>query len=289
MLNKAKKDEITLEELGQYYGKGTSTMSDLRKSNVSMYNALLREYQNFLELSTLVDRPIVIMFIGFKGGVGKTSMSVILNEALHPGKSTILELDIGERIKECTSLDAIDFTELLEINPDLTIEEAISLYKEEANFIILDTPGEISGLMVSAMQYVDLFIFPTGIDSKEEQRLELTLETTLLDESLGCYPIDKELNIMFLFNKYYEDKELALFETHKMEKLEPIIEELETVYPSVNVGYSKFKHSKIIPNMSRSKKSVAKLSMEQKVQYRMAKKWSKEFADDVIEMIKKIK
>ncbi|MCF6173588.1 MAG: hypothetical protein L3J44_07410, partial [Campylobacteraceae bacterium] len=169
----------TNEELAQYVGRTEGAIRYMREKNPKEYNKLRKKYIKEQEKKLKPEQPFVIMLYGFKGGVGKSSLSHIINESLSSKSSVLLNLDIARNVKEYTSLDAINYIEFLEEEQGVTPSELIGGLKEVSEYVIIDTPGE-SGCeyTLDAIKEVDMFVLPFGLDKEERNMVKMTLETT---------------------------------------------------------------------------------------------------------------
>jgi MinD-like ATPase involved in chromosome partitioning or flagellar assembly len=318
------RNEISNGELANYFGRGESYIRGLlhekksngtgepksekeKKEDLAIYNALLREYREYQHLAHLRNKPTVLMTLGFKGGVGKSTIALLLNEELHAGKSNIINLDITRDIKEYTSLEAINATEFayehsfVDDNDMPLMSEIIDIYKDVNNFIILDTPGELSNSVFHSIAHVDLFVFPIKPgEAEDEDVLLTTLEQTVFDKEVAAeYPANKALTLCFVANDYVKDGDLKDFETFKNRKedkangvkkgLLQLIDENRHLYSEINICYTQFKYTASIKTMRRDKKSLAKLNSEMRIAYQTATNRAKVLGNDVKQCIASIK
>ncbi|SFP96238.1 ParA family protein [Hydrogenimonas thermophila] len=131
-----------------------------------------------------------IAIMGFKGGVGKSTIANFLAEKLE--NSVILNLDLYQ--------DAEDFNSSYTINlsKNQKIEEIKN--QNEYDYIVVDAGG-FDDERLSKTQ-IDLFIFPTRTDYRS---IKTTVDsaTTILQNSKSVLK-----NVMFIFNQYESEKEL---------------------------------------------------------------------------------
>lgn len=272
--------KVTNEAMGNYYGQSEGAMRALKKANRTKFEAMKEAFLEHLESELLSDNPFVIMSLMFKGGVGKSALSRIMNQKLAKHKSVILNLDISRDVKKYTSEEAINYAEMKEEEADIEPDELVRELKEIANYVILDTAGEVSSEeTLNAVKEVDLFVMPFGIDEEEVDTLKMTIETLFFSE-LGLYPIDKPLNILLVLNNYREDEYLKEFGTIVEDVKRDIIDK-DYGYPKVNISVSDLKYSKAIPTMNKTKKSISELSTEHLAAYRIVKNRIKKFMKDL--------
>jgi len=280
---------ITNQALADFIGKTEGAIRYMKDNNPQEYHKLRKKYIKSIEKDLKPDLPFVIMLYGFKGGVGKSSLSHIINENLSSKNSVLLNLDIARDIREYTELEAINYIDFLEDEQDVSPSELISELKKVSDYIIVDTPGESgSEYTLDAMQEVDLFVLPFGLDKEEKDMVKMTLETTLLDDDMGLYPADKPLNIMLVLNNYKEDADIEDGERF-VDEIRALIDESGCEYPSVTLYYGYLKYSKAINTMKKTKKSLNDLSKENLVAYRFAKQRIKHFMKSMKKAIKEIR
>jgi len=286
--------QVTNTELGEYFGLTEGAIRALkRKDDPKKYKAMLEAYLEYLATDSLSEDPFVIMLYGFKGGIGKSALARIVNENLSKSNSIIFNLDASRDVKNYTNLEAINFSEIVAEEPNETVDHFIDVLKEVADFIIIDTPGEISNEdTLSAIKKVDLFILPFGIDQEEIDQVVMTATSTLLSNieynKEDIYPQNKPLNMLFVLNNYKDDSDIKYIDEVK-EKIEEEIEDTDCEYPKINISYTKLKYSKAITTMNRSKKTLKSLGTENFIAYRVARERIKAFMKDVKKAIKTAK
>jgi len=287
--------KVTNDDLGEYFGLTEGAIRALRKkgdeNSKRKYEAMLSSYRDYIATETLSDNPCVIMLYGFKGGIGKSALARIINEYLMKHKSVLLNVDISRDVKRYTPLEAINFVDILEDDPDQDIEGFIDLLKEVANFVIIDTPGEISNHEVLAsIKKTDLFILPYGVDEEEMDQVVMTVKSTLLAdidyEGEPLYPANKSMNMMFVLNDYKDEDDLRYIDKMKV-RIDEVIDDSECEYPKINTSYASLKYSKAITTMSRKKKTLKSLGAENLVAYRVAKERTRILMKNVKKAIKK--
>ena len=207
--------EISNTELAEHFDYTEGNIRYMKKKNPKEYKALLESYIEYKANSDLSKNPIVIMFMSLKGGVGKSALSRVFNDNFASNDSVIVNFDFTRDVKKYTSSDVINYAELQADDPDLTPTLFINELKEAGiNFIILDTPGELSNAEVlDALKNVDVFVLPFGSDQEEIDETLKTLELVFLSEIVDkndepIYPYDKTLNLFFILNNYRDDDEL---------------------------------------------------------------------------------
>lgn len=278
---------VTNKELGHFYGGQTEgAIRALKKREPKKYMAMLNAYIEAMEENQQSSEPFVITTLMFKGGVGKSNISRIINASLAQNRSVLLNIDISRDVKKYTDFEAINFVEVLNDEPDIDVAGYIDTLKQSAEYIVIDTPGEIGNAeMLSAISKTDLFIMPFGTDPEESDVLITTLTNTLLTDE-GYYPKGREIDILFVLNNYQEAKELQ----DAKEVLSRVMDVIEqTDHLEVNIYFTHLKYSKAIKTMNRTKKSITQLSVENFVAYRVAKERSLQFMKDVKNTIQEIK
>jgi cellulose biosynthesis protein BcsQ len=257
----------------------------MRENHPEKYAKARKKYIKKLESDMKSISPFVIMLYMFKGGVGKSALAHIINENLSKYRSVLLNLDLPRNVKEYTSLEAINFSDMLEDEPDMTPLELIDELKAISNYVVVDTPGEVSeAYTLNALAAVDLFVMPFGIDKEEQDMIITTLNTTLLSD-LELYPSSRTLNLLFVLNNYKDETDIEEAERF-MERVREEIDDRDSKCAKVNVTFTYLKYSKAIRTMKKTRKSMADLGSENLVAYRIAKKRIKQFTKDVKKSIK---
>jgi cellulose biosynthesis protein BcsQ len=276
---------ISNEELGQFLGKTEGAIRYMREHNPDKYAKARNKYIKKIESDMKSISPFVVMLFMFKGGVGKSALSHIINENLSKFKSVLLNLDLPRDVKEYTSLEAINFSDFLEDEPDMSPSELIDELKAVCNYVVVDTPGEVSAAYtIDAIKSVDLFVMPFGLDKEEKDMIITTLNTTLLSD-LELYPPERTLNLLFVLNNYRDDSDIQEAKEF-MKKVQNEIDERDSICSKVNVTFTYLKYSKAIITMKKTRKSISDLSSEHFIAYRLAKKRIKQFTKDVKMSIK---
>ena len=277
---------VTNKELGEFLGNKTEgAIRYMRENNPDKYYKARKKYIKHMEDMMKPISSFVIMMLMFKGGIGKSALAHIINENLSAKGSLILNLDMARDIKEYTSLEAINFTDFLEDEPDMKSSELIDYLRKASNYITIDTPGEISNQeTIDALGAVDLFVLPFGIDKEEQDMIITTLNTTLLSD-LELYPSDRTLNLLFVLNNYKDDSDLEVAKEF-MNSVYDTIDNRDCACPKVNVTFTYLKYSKAIRTMKKTRKSMNELSADNRVAYLVAKKRIKTFFKEVKKAIK---
>lgn len=155
----------------------------------------------------------IISIVGEKGGIGKTTLNIILASELQYArghKVVLLDVDnpqysiYEKRLRELELLDAGE-KELKELYPieRVTIEsiqDTILKYYGLVDFIIMDLPGSLNVEMVRGLLYIEHVFIPFGHDELEidsTSNFYLTLKNNFLDNDERVLQ-----SIHLFFNKY---------------------------------------------------------------------------------------
>ena len=155
----------------------------------------------------------IISIVGEKGGVGKTTLNVILASNLHYANSKkVLLLDADnpqysiykKRQRELSLLDASTISEMspypIERVTAESIQDTILRYYGLVDYIILDLPGSLNVEMVKGLLYVEHVFIPFGHDELEidsTSNFYFTLKNNFLDNEERVLE-----SVNLFFNKY---------------------------------------------------------------------------------------
>ena len=202
-----------------------------------------------------------IVIAGFKGGVGKSTISNFLGEMLD--NSLIVSLDFMQDAEEYNTSNTIN----------LNKDEDINIFfnnKKDIGYFIIDAGG-FDDARLSDID-IDLLILPTKTGYR-------SIKTTV-DSAVTFTPIS--VPVMFILNDYTSDKE----QKETLEILEDILKVSELELD--NLYFFGIQHSKAIKSSENKNASLLELSQQNKL---MEKAYSKiittfkELADEVKEII----
>ncbi len=155
----------------------------------------------------------IISIVGEKGGIGKTTLNIILASDLYyaKGKKVVL-LDVDnpqysihkKRQREIELLDAEeqkqkDVYPIVPVTVE-TIQDTILKYYGLVDYIIMDLPGSLNIEMVKGLLYVEHVFIPFGHDELEidsTSNFYFTLKNNFLDNEERVL---KSINLFF--NRY---------------------------------------------------------------------------------------
>jgi cellulose biosynthesis protein BcsQ len=183
----------------------------------------------------------IILVANFKGGVGKSTISNLLQERL--SNSVILALDIYQDV-EITNIvndDGVCNTKLLKKGFEIDLQEYVDLGVEH---IIIDMPGYMDERVLKIMRYVDLIVLPMTLGFRSTNTTALTIEE-----------LHKHNNTC---------KKLAVVNMHKSDKeYEECRDELEALLDGrIEVLYTQIRLSKAIKTIEKRQVGINVLVSE---------------------------
>ena len=201
-----------------------------------------------------------IVIAGFKGGVGKSTISNFLAEMLE--KSLVVSLDFMQDAEEYNTSKTVN----------LPKDEDINLFfesKKDINYFIIDAGG-FDDARLSDID-IDLLILPTKTGYR-------SIKTTV-DSAVTFTPIN--VPVMFILNDYTSQKE----QDETLEILEDILKVSELELD--NLYFFGIQHSKAIKSSENKNASLTEMSQENKLMERAYSKvitTFKELAEEVKEI-----
>ena len=198
-----------------------------------------------------------IVIAGFKGGVGKSTISNFLGEMLE--NSLIVSLDFMQDAEEYNTSNTVN----------LGKEEDINLFfnnKKDIDYFIIDAGG-FDDERLSDIE-IDLLILPTKTGYR-------SIKTTV-DSAVTFTPIS--VPVMFILNDYTTEKE----QKETLEILEEILSVSELELD--NLYFFGIQHSKAIKSSENKNASLTELSKQNKLMEKAYKKvidTFKELAEEV--------
>lgn len=224
----------------------------------------------------------IIGLVNFKGGVGKSTISAILASYLTSGdkKAVVLNIAMGQSAEEFNSCDTVDLVNILAEDETTSALEILSLLKENYDYIILDTPGELSDELVEVINEIDYFVVPfddgdrTFNDTKN--CVKSIFESGIIEKEA------QEHNVCFIHNKYTDAEEIKSYKK-EYKKLVKSIDEPNG--NSFNLMFAQLSSSKSVKTMEKKKKSIKELSANNKVAYRVFEKRVNSMSSKIEEFI----
>jgi len=203
----------------------------------------------------------IIAVAGFKGGVGKSTISNFLAEKL--GDSTILNLDNYQDANDFNSSDSVNLSQ----NDDILS----AVKSKSSDFFIIDAGGFDDARLRSVK--LDLLILPTRTDYRS---IKTTVDSAVT--ILNGLNYD-DLPILFVINEYEKDNEL-----------DTSVEIVETVLgmsdiATENLHLFAIKKSGAIKTSINKKMSLQELTENNRVAYKSVNQQFEEFRDEVLEIL----
>jgi len=194
--------------------------------------------KNITEKTSQIDnnqkKKTFILIANDKGGVGKTTLTTLLNLP----NSLILNLDKTREIADIYPYKTIvDFSKVEE-EEGIELEDFLAILKEDENFenIIIDTKGGINEDLITILPYIDSIIVPIKVGATSENPsydfiIQLNSLVEELDKDIYWAIVYNEISPKFLkkvgFGKYklldeFEKTEKALKDDVLGDKLKVI-------------------------------------------------------------------
>ncbi|ASV32362.1 MULTISPECIES: ParA family protein [Flavobacteriaceae] len=195
----------------------------------------------------------IISVVGEKGGIGKTTLNIILASDLFYAKGkkvVLLDLDdpqysiYNKRQRELESLDEEErqSIELYPIEPVTvaTLQDTIVKHYGRVDYIILDLPGSLNVEMVKGLLYVEHVFVPFDHDELEidsTSHFYFTLKNNFLDNE------ERMLKSIHLFFNKYKLVKKSKFAVLRQQFLEADIPMMESVVKDKTIYKERYRNT----------------------------------------------
>lgn len=195
----------------------------------------------------------IISVVGEKGGIGKTTLNIILASDLFYAKGkkvVLLDLDnpqysiYNKRQRELESLDEEErqSIELYPIEPVTvaTLQDTIVKHYGRVDYIILDLPGSLNVEMVKGLLYVEHVFVPFDHDELEidsTSHFYFTLKNNFLDNE------ERMLKSIHLFFNKYKLVKKNKFAVLRQQFLEADIPMMESVVKDKTIYKERYRNT----------------------------------------------
>ncbi|MDF0716564.1 ParA family protein [Muricauda sp. 334s03] len=195
----------------------------------------------------------IISVVGEKGGIGKTTLNIILASDLFYAKGkkvVLLDLDnpqysiYNKRQRELESLDEEErqSIELYPIEPVTvaTLQDTIVKHYGMVDYIILDLPGSLNVEMVKGLLYVEHVFVPFDHDELEidsTSHFYFTLKNNFLDNE------ERMLKSIHLFFNKYKLVKKNKFAVLRQQFLEADIPMMESVVKDKTIYKERYRNT----------------------------------------------
>jgi cellulose biosynthesis protein BcsQ len=264
---------ISNAKLAQFANVAESTIRKYKAESPELYADIEMRYQR-----AVGGPPQILAVTNFKGGVGKSTIAAALQNYINTFSSAIVfNIDIAQDATNSNEGKAINLTDP-EINAT-AVDIIEALMKEPVEYIILDTPGELSEEYLSIIHYVDHFVIPFNVGSRA---MSATVNTI---NSLFTADVTKD-NVLatLVLNSHQLIKRGKLDNTELTKLFNGIIDNIEsdmfTCEMEINVSH--LPYSAAVETTENKQKSLSTLSLENRVAYRTALKRANELSESII-------
>lgn len=189
-------DEKTLEEIAAFANKSARTLRrwmDEKPSKFRIY------YDNYMEELNKLDAPdhekaTIIVAASLKGGVGKSTFSDALGYYLDD--SIVINLDLAQSAAEVNACKTIDYVDVMD---EESIDDLITRVAQEYRYVIIDTPGEVNGVVSQALHRASKLIIPMTVGKRARKATETTLHAFFGEDT----PLSgRDYDVFFIFNMF---------------------------------------------------------------------------------------
>lgn len=184
----------------------------------------------------------IISIVGEKGGIGKTTLNIILASDLYyaKGKKVVLldadnpQYSIFKKRERELELSVVPTGEKRDLYPIVSVtvenlQDTILMYYGQVDYIILDLPGSLNVEMVQGLLYVEHIFVPFGHDELEIDstfNFYFTLKNNFLDNDERVL---KSIHVFFNRYKLVKKNKFALlreqFEQAEIPMLKSVVKD----------------------------------------------------------------